>query len=69
MIIVVTSNNGSTHYAESITKGNTPKEYLGFVRKLCNGQWVSKKKQSENKATCPVCMKILSKSKLAVQGE
>ena len=70
MIIVVTSNNGNTHFAESITqtKGNTPKEYPGFVRKLCDGQWVSEKKQSENKATCPTCMKILRKKDSSVKG-
>ena len=60
-MILVTSNNGRVHLTERSTKQakkNTPKEYFGFVRKLCDGQWVSDKKQVDGEITCPVCKKL-----------
>lgn len=72
MNILVKSNNGRVHLAERKTKLNpsskknrsekakkkTPKEYPGYVRQLCDGQWVSEKKQTEGDITCPVCSKF-----------
>ncbi len=71
-MILVTSNNGRVHLAERVTKlkpnskknrsekakRKTPKEHSGHVRKLCDGQWVSDKKQVDGEITCPVCAKI-----------
>ncbi len=72
MSILVTSNNGRIHLTERRTKlhpsskkkrsekakKKTPKEYPGYVRKLCDGQWVPEKKQIEGDITCPVCRKL-----------
>jgi len=57
--IHVSSNNGQIHIAEyaAMTTKKTPKEYPGFVRKLCDGQWVSEKKKIEAEITCPRCLK------------
>ena len=39
----------------------TPKEYLGGVRKLCDGQWVDEKKQVQaDKPTCITCLKVFN---------
>ena len=68
----VVSNNGRIHLAERKTKLNPsskkdrsklakkkkPKEYPGFVRRLCDGQWISDKKQVDSEVTCPVCIKL-----------
>ena len=72
MSILVTSNNGRIHLTERRTKLNPsskenrsevakqkkPKEYPGFVRRLCDGQWISDKKQTNGEVTCPVCSKL-----------
>lgn len=72
MSILVTSNNGRVHLTERVTKLNPsskkdrskkaknkkPKQYPGYVRKLCDGQWVPEKKQVNGDITCPVCSKI-----------
>ena len=53
--IFVTSNNGRIHRAERETK---KKMHPGFVRKVCDGQWVSEKKEQYNvEVTCPACKK------------
>lgn len=62
MSILVTSNNGRVHLTERISKTKNskkaPKEYSGYVRKLCDGQWVPENKKIEADITCPVCKKL-----------
>lgn len=72
MDIRVISNNGRIHLAEQRTKlhpsskpnrselakQKKPKEYSGYVRRLCDGQWVSEKKKVDGEVTCPICSKL-----------
>ena len=52
----VTSNNGTIHFAEKKTKR---KSYPGYVRKMCDGQWVpeSRSASANGKVNCKACSK------------
>lgn len=58
MSILVWSNNGRIHLAEKATKSKNSIEHTGYLRKLCDGQWVSDKKKTNGDVTCPVCKEI-----------
>ena len=74
MSIFVRSNNGTVHFAERATtlspkgplkersllvRAKTRKEWAGYVRKLCDGQWVRDqgKDGTWGIVTCPACLK------------
>lgn len=72
MNVLVKSSNGRVHLAErqtnlnpsskenrsKLAKEKKPQKQEGYVRKLCDGQWVSEKKIVAGEVTCPVCSKL-----------